>query len=62
MRVVRDFNLRAWGLSNLLGSITGHLAGSGDAAGFSAHGPVNPTGLRAGCLRGRSRAATPIAC
>jgi len=49
--VVRDFNLRAWGLSNLLGSITGHLAGSGDAAGFSAHGPVNPTGLRAGLFQ-----------
>jgi len=51
--VVRDFNLRAWGLSNLLGSITGHLAGSGDAAGFSAHGPVNPTGLRAGLFEGQ---------
>ena len=49
--VVRDFNLRAWGLSGLLGSITGHLAGSGDATGFSAHGPVNPTGLRAGLFQ-----------
>ena len=49
--VVRDFNLRAWGLSDLLGSITGHLAGSGDATGFSAHGPVNPTGLRAGLFQ-----------
>jgi translocation and assembly module TamB len=46
--VVREFNLRAWGVSGPLGSITGHLAGSGDATGFSAHGPVNPTGLRAG--------------
>jgi translocation and assembly module TamB len=46
--LVRDFNLRAWGLSGPLGSITGHLAGSGDATGFSAHGPLNPTGLRAG--------------
>jgi translocation and assembly module TamB len=51
--VVRDFNLRAWGLSDLLGSITGHLAGSGDATGFSAHGPVNPTGLRAGLFQGQ---------
>ncbi|HXI67082.1 MAG TPA: translocation/assembly module TamB domain-containing protein, partial [Steroidobacteraceae bacterium] len=31
-----------------LGSITGHLAGTGDERGFTAHGPVNPTGLRAG--------------
>ncbi len=46
--VVRDFNLRAWGVRGPLGSITGHLAGSGDGAGFSAHGAVNPTGLRAG--------------
>jgi translocation and assembly module TamB len=46
--LVRDFNLRAWGMRGPLGSITGHLAGSGDATGFSAHGPVNPTGLRAG--------------
>jgi translocation and assembly module TamB len=46
--LVRDFNLRAWGVSSPLGSITGHLAGSGDATGFKAHGPVNPTGLRAG--------------
>ena len=46
--LVRDFNLRAWGVSGPLGSITGHLAGSGDATGFSAHGPLNPTGLRAG--------------
>src|SRR6202030_1347930 len=48
--VVRDFNLRAWGVSGPLGSITGHLAGSGDATGFSAHGPGNPTGLRAGLV------------
>ncbi|HEY0767165.1 MAG TPA: translocation/assembly module TamB domain-containing protein [Steroidobacteraceae bacterium] len=46
--LIRDFDLREWGVSGPLGSITGHLAGSGDAAGFSAHGPVNPTGLRAG--------------
>src|ERR1700680_3657193 len=46
--VVREFNLRAWGLSDALGSITGHLAGSGDATGFSAHGRVSPAGLRAG--------------
>jgi len=49
--VVRDFNLRAWGVSGPLGSITGHLAGSGDATSFSAHGPVNPTGLRAGLFQ-----------
>jgi translocation and assembly module TamB len=46
--VVGDFDLRAWGLSGVLGSITGHVAGTGDAHNFSAHGPVNPTGLHAG--------------
>jgi translocation and assembly module TamB len=45
---LHDFRPSAWGLSGVLGSITGHLAGSGDAHGFSAHGPLNPTGLRAG--------------
>src|SRR5438045_326092 len=46
--VVRDFDLRAWGVRSPLGGITAHLAASGDDAGFSAHGPVNPVGLRAG--------------
>lgn len=45
---VQSFDLRAFGVSSPLGSITGHVAGSGDESGFSAHGPVNPTGLRAG--------------
>ena len=45
---VQSFDLSAFHLSSPLGSITGHLAGSGDGSGFSAHGPVNPTGLRAG--------------
>ena len=46
--VVQSFDLRAFGVSSPLGSITGHVAGSGDDSGFSAHGPLNPTGLRAG--------------
>ena len=46
--VVRDCDLRAWGVRTPLAGITAHLAASGDGAGFSAHGPVNPTGLRAG--------------
>lgn len=46
--VVRDFDLRAFGLPGALGHISGHLAGSGDAMGFNAHGPLNPGGLRAG--------------
>ena len=46
--VVQSFDLRAWGVSTPLGSMTGHLAGSGNDSGFTAHGPVNPTGLRAG--------------
>ncbi len=45
---VQSFDLRAWGVSSPLGSIAGHLAAAGDDRGFSAHGPVNPTGLRAG--------------
>src|SRR3989440_17689 len=48
--VVRDFDLRAWGVRSPLGGITAHLAASGDEVGFSAHGPVNPNGLRAGAL------------
>ncbi|HEY1873631.1 MAG TPA: hypothetical protein VGG67_04430, partial [Steroidobacteraceae bacterium] len=46
--VVQNFDLHAWNVNTPLGSITGHLSGSGDESGFSAHGPVNPTGLRAG--------------
>jgi translocation and assembly module TamB len=46
--VVQSFDLRAWDVHSPLGSITGHLAGTGDERGFTAHGPVNPTGLRAG--------------
>ena len=46
--VVQDFNLHAWGVNSPLGSITGQLKGSGDEKGFSAQGPLNPTGLRAG--------------
>jgi translocation and assembly module TamB len=47
--VVQDFNLGPWGVSNSpLGVITGHVTGTGDEHGFSGHGPVNPTGLKAG--------------
>jgi translocation and assembly module TamB len=46
--VVQSFDLQAWNMNTPLGSITGHLAGGGDQSGFSAHGPVNPTGLHAG--------------
>jgi translocation and assembly module TamB len=46
--VLQDFNLDAWGISGPLGSITGHVAASGDLNTFTAHGPVNPSGLRAG--------------
>jgi translocation and assembly module TamB len=48
--VVQSFDLRAWDVNSPLGSITGHLAGTGDERGFTAHGPVNPTGLRAGAF------------
>jgi translocation and assembly module TamB len=46
--ILQDFDLRAWGINSMLGSITGHLAGAGDADGFSAHGPVESSGLHAG--------------
>jgi translocation and assembly module TamB len=47
---VQDFDLHAWQLNTPLGSITGHVEGSGDESGFSAHGLVNPTGLHAGAF------------
>ena len=46
--VVQDFDLHAWGINSMLGSITGHLAGTGDTDGFTAHGPVEISGLHAG--------------
>src|SRR5215475_14949718 len=46
--VVQSFDMHAWNVNTPLGSITGHLAGAGADTGFSAHGPVNPTGLHAG--------------
>src|SRR5207244_1156086 len=46
--LVQDFDLRAWGVRAPFGSITARLAVSGDDAGFSAHGSVNPTALHAG--------------
>jgi translocation and assembly module TamB len=46
--VVQNFDLSAWAVHSILGSITGRLAVAGDAQGFSARGTLNPTGLRAG--------------
>ena len=46
--VLQDFALDAWGISGPLGSITGHVAASGDLNTFTGHGPVNPAGLHAG--------------
>jgi translocation and assembly module TamB len=53
---VQSFDLQAWGANTPLGSITGHLTGSGDESGFSAQGPVNPTGLHAGVFEVQLRA------
>ena len=50
---VQSFDLRAFHLNSPLGSITGHLAGAGNASGFEAHGPIDPTGLRAGVFEVR---------
>jgi translocation and assembly module TamB len=46
--VLHDFDLDAWGISSPLGHISGHVAATGDAGTFSAHGPVDPAGLQAG--------------
>ncbi|MGH8303619.1 MAG: hypothetical protein ACRET5_19400, partial [Steroidobacteraceae bacterium] len=46
--VVQDFALRAWHLTGALGAIGGKLALSGEGRGFSAHGTLDPAGLRAG--------------
>jgi translocation and assembly module TamB len=46
--IVQDFDLHAWGMNTPLGHITGHVSGSGNEHGFTGHGPVNPTGLKAG--------------
>ncbi|MBV8876868.1 MAG: hypothetical protein JO158_04105, partial [Gammaproteobacteria bacterium] len=45
---VQSFDLQAFHLGGTLGTMTGHLAGSGNDSGFQAHGPVNPAGLHAG--------------
>ncbi len=46
--IVDDFDLRAWHLTGALGAIAGKLALSGDAREFSAHGALDPAGLKAG--------------
>ena len=46
--IVYRFELSAWGVAGPLGSITGNLAGAGDANLFRAQGAVNPAGLRVG--------------
>jgi len=50
---VQDFDLRAWGIESALGHVSGQLAVEGDAAGFSAHGPLTPAGLRLGVFETR---------
>ncbi len=46
--LVQDFDLREFGGGGAFGGITGRLAVTGDTRGFSAHGALTPTGLRAG--------------
>ena len=46
--VVQDFSLTPWGIDSPLGHISGHVAGTYDETGFSAHGPLTPAGLRVG--------------
>jgi translocation and assembly module TamB len=45
---VQDFDLRAWHLTDALGTITGTLALSGAGKGFTARGTLTPAGLKAG--------------
>jgi len=46
--VVRDFDLRAWHLTDALGAISGRLALAGDGRTFGARGSLEPAGLKAG--------------
>ncbi|HEX4268059.1 MAG TPA: translocation/assembly module TamB domain-containing protein [Steroidobacteraceae bacterium] len=45
---VRDFDLRAWHLTDALGAISGNLALSGEGQNFTASGTLDPAGLKAG--------------
>jgi translocation and assembly module TamB len=45
---VRDFDLRAWHLTNAFGAISGKLDLSGEGQNFTASGIVDPPGLKAG--------------
>ncbi|HEV7431787.1 MAG TPA: translocation/assembly module TamB domain-containing protein [Steroidobacteraceae bacterium] len=47
---VKDLDLRAWGAGNALGLISGPLQVSGNRAGFTARGALDPKGLSAGPL------------
>lgn len=46
--LVQDFDLRAWHLTGALGDISGRLALHGEGQSFSAHGTLDPAGLKAG--------------
>src|ERR1700741_3601403 len=46
--VVQEFDVSAFGPHTPLEHISGHLAGTLDEHGFTAHGPLNPAGLHAG--------------
>jgi translocation and assembly module TamB len=48
--VVRDFDLRAWHLTDALGVISGKLALKGAGRGFTARGTLDPAGLKAGAF------------
>src|SRR5256885_16910375 len=50
--VVRDFDLRAWGVPSPPAGTTATPPPSGDEAGFRAPGPVNPHRLRSRALEG----------
>ena len=45
---MHQFSLQAWGVSAPLGDITARLSAAGNLDSFTAKGPVNPQGLRAG--------------
>ena len=45
---MHQFSLQPWGVSAPLGDITARLSAAGDLENFTAKGPVNPQGLRAG--------------
>ncbi|HEV7444796.1 MAG TPA: hypothetical protein VGO18_19530, partial [Steroidobacteraceae bacterium] len=46
--ILHDLDVTAWGGNKILGLLTGQLALKGNANGFTAHGPLDSSGLKVG--------------